>query len=338
MDPETNFERHRRATRERLRASGLARPGSASVSWRVNREILVVAGWGRAILMQLAHPLVAAGIDGHTRFRASLGSGIRRLKSTVGAMLALSFGSDEQAIAAAAGINVIHDRVNGMLTEPAGAFPAGEKYSAHQAELLRWVHATLVDSIPRTYELLVGPVGEGSRDQYCAEALVMEPLLDIPAGLLPRSADALDRYMRDVLEGRTIAITDSSRRLARAVLFPPGWRMLWPAFRPVQLITIGLLPPALRDAYGFAWTPREARALGRWVRAIRALRQVTPSFAREWPASRRQRRPNDVGRNVMELSAGALLLQLIKRRLSGRDASAPAAGTSTPKAEAKSKA
>ena len=40
---------------------------------------------------------------------------------------------------------------------PAGAFPAGASYSAHDAELLRWVHATLLDSIPLTYELLVGP-------------------------------------------------------------------------------------------------------------------------------------------------------------------------------------
>jgi uncharacterized protein (DUF2236 family) len=256
----------------------------------VNREILVVAGWGRAILLQLAHPLVAAGIDEHSHFRGSLTSGVARLKSTVGAMRALSFGSDEAAIAAAAGINTIHDRVAGKLTEPAGAFPAGETYSAHHAELLRWVHATLIDSIPRTYELLVGPLTDAERDRYCAEARVIEPLLDIPAGLLPNGSAALDEYMREMLASGRLAVTDSSRTLARAVLFPPRWQLLWPAFRPAQLITIGLLPPALRDAYGFSWTPRDARALVRWANAFKFLQRVTPAFLRHWPSSRRPRR------------------------------------------------
>jgi uncharacterized protein (DUF2236 family) len=281
------FERHRDETRERLRAAGVTRSGPGSISWTINREIVVIAGWGRAILLQLAHPLVAAGIDAHSSFRGSLMSSIRRLWSTIGAMLSLTFGEDEEAIAVAARINVIHDRVSGHLDAPAGAFPAGERYSAHQAELLRWVHATLMDSIPLTYELLVGPLTPEERERYCVEAAVMEPLLDIPAGLLPRNTAALDAYMRDILGSGRIAITPRSRALARAVLFPPRWWLLWPAFRPAQLITIGLLPPSVRGAYGFEWTDREARALVRWTKAMRLLRRVIPPVFRVWPSSRK---------------------------------------------------
>jgi uncharacterized protein (DUF2236 family) len=280
-------QRHRAAVRARLLAAGAVRSGPGSISWTINREIIVVAGWARAILLQLAHPLVAAGVADHSAFRGSLSSGLTRLSSTVGAMLSLTFGTDDDAIGAAAGINAIHDRVSGRLGEPVGALDPRARYSAHDPELLRWVHATLLESIPMTYERLVGPLTVEQRDRYVAEAAVMEPLLDIPAGLLPRGASQLDAYMREMLDGRRLAVSERSRRLARAILFPPGWRLLWPVFRPLQLMTIGTLPPAIRDGYGFSWTTRDARALARWTSALRRLRGVCPVVLREWPAARR---------------------------------------------------
>jgi uncharacterized protein (DUF2236 family)/predicted MPP superfamily phosphohydrolase len=272
------LERHRAAARERLRTAGVTRPGPGSISWRVNREIVVVAGWGRAVLLQLANPLVAAAVAEHSDFRGSLAARVGRLRSTVGAMLSLTFGDDEEAISAAARINVIHDRVSGEL--------AGVPYSAHDAELLRWVHATLIDSILRTYELLIEPLTPEERDRFCTEATVMEPLLDVPAGLLPRTAADLQVYLRDRLDSGRITVTDCSRALARAALFPPRSRLLWPLLRPVQLMTIGLLPDAVRRAYGLAWTGREERALARCTWALRRLRRLMPSSLREWPASR----------------------------------------------------
>lgn len=290
MTPLSAVDRHRAGIRERLREARIPRPGPGSVSWKINREIIVVAAWGRAILLQLAHPLVGAGVRDHSRFRGSLAASVARFRSTIGAMLAITFGDDEAAIAAAAGINVIHDRVSGQLHDPAGAFRAGERYSAHDPELLRWVHATLLDSMLLVYERLVGPLAVAERDRYCAESAVMEPLLDIPAGLLPRNTIALEAYVHQTLAGGTLAVTDSSRALARAVLFPPRWRLLWPAFRPLQLITLGLLPADIRHAYGFAWTPRDARAMARWMAALRLLRRLMPPMLREWPgASRRER-------------------------------------------------
>jgi uncharacterized protein (DUF2236 family) len=116
----------------------------------------------------------------------------------------------------------------------------------------------------------------------------MEPLLDIPAGLLPRSTAELEAYARDVLGDGTIAVTARSRALARAILFPPPWRLLWPVFRPVQLLTIGLLPPALRQAYGFDWSPGDERALARWTAALRWVHRRMPAAARHWRASRKR--------------------------------------------------
>jgi uncharacterized protein (DUF2236 family)/predicted MPP superfamily phosphohydrolase len=293
MDASAALERHHVQVRERLRAAGVTRPGPDSVSWKVNREIVVVAGWGRAILLQLAHPLVAAGVADHSTFRSRPMARIERLRSTVGAMLSLTFGDDEEAVSAAARINVIHDRVFGRLHGPAGAFPAGTRYSAHDAELLRWVHATLIDSVLLAYERLIERLSPEERDRYCAEAADMEPLLDIPAGLLPRTMAELTAYLQGSL-GK-VAVTPRSRALARAALFPPGWRLLWPTIRPVQLMTIGLLPEAVRRAYGFEWTRREERALSRWTTALRSLGRLVPAAVRHWPPSRRNAGPLEIG-------------------------------------------
>jgi uncharacterized protein (DUF2236 family) len=271
-----NFERHRAAVRARLLGSGQARAGRDSVTWKINREMIVIAGWGRAILLQLAHPSVAAGVHRHSTFRGSLFSSLKRMQSTVGAMLSLIFGDTEQMITAAARINAIHDRVR------------GDTYSAHDPDLQRWVHATLLDSIPFTYEMLVGPLSESERNQYFSEAAIMEPLLGMTAGWLPRSVSELDAYLREMLDGDRLMVTDSSRALARAVLYPPSWRVGWPAFRAVQLLTVGSLPPSIREAYGFEWGPRDQRALGRWTKAIRTSVKLLPAIARQWPMARRR--------------------------------------------------
>jgi uncharacterized protein (DUF2236 family) len=305
-----SLERHRTAVRERLLRSDHVRAGPESITWKVNREMVVVAGWGRAILLQLAHPAVAAGVHGHSAFRGSLRSSLRRLQSTVGAMLSLTFGDAEQMITAAAAINAIHDRVHGppslklppspgrrrtsRRASPEGAGLRGARhegdvpYSAHDPDLQRWVHATLLESIPLTYELLVGPLTPRERDLYCSEAAIVEPLLGMPAGWLPRDSAQLDAYMREMLAGGSIVVTDTSRALARAVLYPPRWYLAWPAFRTTQLLTIGLLPPSIRQAYGFEWRARDARAFVRWTRLLRTSLRLLPPLAREWPMARRR--------------------------------------------------
>jgi uncharacterized protein (DUF2236 family) len=290
-----SLERHRRAVRARLLRSDHLRAGPGSITWKVNREAIVVASWGRAILLQLAHPAVAAGVHHHSAFRGGLLSSIRRLRSTVAAMLSLTFGDTEQMIAAAAGINMIHDRVRGRmpprqeLPPPAtGCQEASQTYSAHDPHLQRWVHATLLESIPLFYERLVGPLTPRERDRYYSEAAIMEPLLGIPAGWLPRDSAQLDAYMRDMLASGSIVVTATSRTLARAVLYPPQWYLAWPAFRALQLLTVGSLPASIREAYGFEWRARDERALARWTAVLRTSLRLLPPLAREWPSARRR--------------------------------------------------
>jgi uncharacterized protein (DUF2236 family) len=256
---------------------------------RVNREVAVLLGWGPAILMQFAHPLVAAGVAEHSSFRAGPSERVRRLRQTLDAMLALTFGTPEEAARAARGINAIHDRVHGELSEPGGPFPRGTAYSAHDPELLRWVHATMLDILPRTYELFIGPLTLEEKDRYCADATGIGPLLGTPDGYLPTSMAQLEDYMSEMLASGEIAVTPTAHVLARQIVSPDCLNRAWPPAWLNRLVTIGLLPPSIRAAYGYRWNRNDQLALRICAGASRRLVPLLPSVLRHWPAARRAR-------------------------------------------------
>jgi len=280
--------------REAFVADGDAWPGAAGpgvscpgVSWRIHRERVLLAGWGRAILLQLAHPMVARGVAEHSVFTREPWGWARRLHRTLGAMLALTFGPAEDAAAAAGRINGIHDRVHGRLDRAAGGEPAGAPYSAHDPALLAWVHATLLDSFVGAYRLFVGPLATVDVDRYCAEASAIEVRLGIPAGRLPRTEAALRAYLEAMLAGGAIEVTDTARALAREVLAPPVPYLLRPAVRLAALPAVGLLPPAIRAGYGLPWDARRARALAFVAAVSRRSLPLVPPPLRYWAAARR---------------------------------------------------
>ena len=263
---------------------------AASIGWKLQREIVLLLAWAPAILLQLAHPLVAQGIADHSGFRSQRHGRVRRLYGTIDAMLRISFGTEAQARAVVARINAIHDRVNGHLPGPAGAFPAGTPYTAHDPALLAWVHATLLDMNLRVYERYVGPLSLEEKDRYCAEASAIETPFGIPAGRLPRTVADLGRYMDTMLSSGAISVSDTARMLARDVIHPPAPRLAAPALALVRLQTIGLLPPGIREDYGLAWSVRRERLLGVSTRLVRTALRVTPPIVRHWPAARRAAR------------------------------------------------
>ena len=128
------------------------------VSWTIHREVVLLLGWARAILMQFAHPLVARGVADHSGFTREGFGRWRRLHRTLGAMLTLTFGTEAEVAATIAHINGIHHRVRGRLAVPEGRFEPGHAYGANDPALLRWVHATCLDSFLLTYELFVAPL------------------------------------------------------------------------------------------------------------------------------------------------------------------------------------
>jgi uncharacterized protein (DUF2236 family) len=256
------------------------------ISARINAERLALSGWCRAILLQVAHPLVAAGVAEHSSFRGSALAPVHRLRSTVRAMLAISFGTQDAQHRAIEGIRAIHRRVHGHLKQTVGSFPAGTPYSAEDPALLLWVHATLLESVVLAYEGLVAGLSAAEKDTYCAESAWTAVALGAREADVPRSWPALTGYMEAEYASGRIAVGGEARALANAVLGPPMGRLVWPALWINRTLTIGLLPPDIRRQYGYTWTAGRARRFEQAMGALRLSRTMMPRAVALWPEAR----------------------------------------------------
>jgi uncharacterized protein (DUF2236 family) len=266
------------------------RPQPGGITWTIAGERIALLAWPRAILLQFAHPLVAAGVAEHSRFRASRVAPLARLHATVSAMRQLTFGNDAEAWAALRGILLVHDRVNGTLHEPAGIHRRGAHYSAHDPALLLWVQATLVDSHVRVLEHVVRPFTPDERDRYCRETAPFAVALGAMEAEVPLTWRHLQDYMQAEINSGRVAVGADARALAPEVLRPAISRLFWPFQYAGELVTVGSLPPVIRDAYGFPWNATRERRMQRALAALRALRRLTPDAIARWPEARRTSR------------------------------------------------
>ena len=251
--------------------------GPGSMAWRINGEIIMVLGWGRAILMQVAHPAVGEGVAAHSHFSRSATDKLKRFQQTLNRMLEMTFGTPEQAWRAGHIIDNIHARVNGTL-------PAGhERYSARNPELLKWVSATFTDSMLKTYELFIEPLSPDQRDEYVRQASVAAPLLGAPVGSFPASYQELQTYLQSVIKSDTLAVGPRTRLVADYVIegLPKRWLVGVNYYN--RLPVVGLLPPEIRQLYGYDWSGRDATLLNSSAAAYRRLHPFLPARLRRWP-------------------------------------------------------
>ena len=239
-----------------------------SITRRVNRENVLLLGGGRALLMQLAHPKVAAGVDEHSDFRAHP---IRRLRRTILMTMAIVFGDRETALAAARGVNQVHARVK------------GSSYRALDPGLLLWVHATLMDTALVTYETFVKPLLPREREDFYQEFKLLGELLGIPRERFPATLRDFDEYMNAMIESGEVRVDARAHALAKLVLRPHMRLLPGPAMIPFEVVTAGLLPPVLRGQYGLAWGAGQQRAYRLAVRTVPRLIALTPPLLRVWP-------------------------------------------------------
>ena len=264
------------------------RAGTPGVARRLNAERVVLFGWSRAILLQLSHPLIAAGVAEHSSFRGGPFTAAARLHHTIRAMLSLTFGDPAAREETLERIRGIHRRVRGHLAESVGPFPAGTPYFADDPDLLLWVHATLLDSIPLVYEHLVSPLTTGERDRYCEEAAVTAIALGARPAEVPRTWLDLRAYVEGMHRSGRLAVSAQAREVASAVLAPRMARLIAPAAAANRLITVGLLPESLRSPFGFSWTERQERRLHTVLGMIRGVRRAMPPALSLWPEARRE--------------------------------------------------
>lgn len=250
---------------------GSVKPGlysDESITRRVNRENILLLGGGRALLMQLAHPKVAAGVGEHSDFRSHP---VRRLRRTVRMTMAIVFGDQATAEAAARAVNRVHGRVR------------GEDYHALDPDLLLWVHSTLIDSALVTYETFVRRLHPDESEDFYQESKVLGELLRIPRGHFPDRLRDFQAYMAAMLETGPVRVTDDARALGRLVLRPPVRLLPGPAMIPFEVVTAGLLPAALREQYRLPWGTAQRSAYRLAVAAVPKVVALTPPVLRVWP-------------------------------------------------------
>jgi uncharacterized protein (DUF2236 family) len=223
-----------------------------------NSPVTPFLGGGAAVLLQVAHPLVAAGVVDHSGYDQDLW---RRLVHTLRALYLVTFGDREEAERAGATVRAVHERVRGVLSSQLGRFPPGTPYSASDPELMLWVHSTLVYSSLAAYERFVSRLSVGERDRYVDEMNVIAELFGTPPEVLPTSYADYHTYFHRQLRGETIAVTAPAQQVAAVILaspLPVPMRVLVPAHR---LATARLLPSRLRSEYGLPWTGLHELAL-----------------------------------------------------------------------------
>jgi uncharacterized protein (DUF2236 family) len=262
------------------------RPASG-VSRRINAERLLLVAWLRAMLLQFAHPLIAAGVAEHSTFRGSTAAAFARLHQTVQAMLSLTYGTESERDAAVEQIRAIHRRVNGRLTRGSGDFPAGTRYSAEDAALLTWVHATLIESMVLVYEQLVEPLTTVERDRYCDDASDVAIALGASSNEVPRSWASVQGYLESRYASGEITVGREAVALAAALLSPGGGRLSrWLVTPSLTIVAAGVLPDHVRTQYGFAWNRRRQRRFMRIIAVLRMVRRALPRRLTQWQRAR----------------------------------------------------
>ena len=231
-----------------------------------NTPLTPFLGGGPAVLLQVAHPLVAAGVVQHSDFRRDLW---RRLIRTLGALYLITYGTREEADRAGEAVQAVHEYVRGETWDRLGCFPAGTCYSASDPELQLWVHATLVESSLAAYQRFVRRLARDERERYYREMSVVARLFGVPSEVLPRSLSEFRDYFSAQIAGDTITVTPPARAVAEVIVearLPTPMRVLVPAHR---LATAGLLPERLRREYGLRWSALHELALPLAARSMR---------------------------------------------------------------------
>jgi len=266
--------------------------GPDSVSWQVHREVTVLFGGARALLMQAAHPLVIAGAGQTGMFERNPW---KRLQRTLILTYTLTFGTKAQADAAAEKINDVHARISGV--DPV----TGLSYDALDPHLLLYVHACLIDSALLFEQRTVGALDEAGRQRFHEEQMLAAELCLVPRGMIPPTVPALRAWLADVGDRGELLVTDNARRVAQLFLHPPAEAEWRPVLAGVSRLAFATLPPLVREMYGFGLGPLRQAAVDLTFAATRLARPLLPSkyrYLAPYDQWRRRQRGEDVPDDV----------------------------------------
>lgn len=240
--------------------------GPDTVTWRIDREAVIFLGAGRALLLQLAHPWVAAAIAEHSK---TIVDPIGRFHRTFDIVFAMVFGSLDRAMQSSRQLHRRHAMIVGLMPETVGPFAAGSRYCANDIPSLCWVHATLVETALMVHDLVLPPFSAEERERYWSESRTFGALFGLTADDLPADWSSFTTYTAAMAQSDTLTVSPAARGIAAQIfggarpwLRPPRW---------YRALSASLLPERLRVGFGFELDERDARSADnalRWIRRV----------------------------------------------------------------------
>lgn len=281
--------------------------GPRSEMWRVNREAVLLGAGPAALLLQLAHPLVAEGVAAHSDYPADA---VGRLKRTLRTTMEMIFGDGAHAMRAVRRLNGVHGRVVGPVVDPeARAVTGADEFRALDPDLLLWVQSTLIILSVRGYQTWVGPLDPEACERLWQEARMVGEHLGIPRRRSPETWPKLQGWFEAQLgPGGPIVVTETARSLAPAIIRPPIPWLPGAAVGLSALPGLALLPAHIRSAYRISWSSRERRLARLLSAGVRMWVSVTPRAWRAMPQARaaeRRAKAAEAGAPTTHHEAGA---------------------------------
>ena len=263
--------------------------GPQSMMWKVNKEITVLFGGARALLMHAAHPLIAAGARQTSFYQRDPW---KRLIRTLSLQNSVTFGTKEEADESAHRINKLHEVIKGE-DEITGGF-----YDALDHEQLLWVHACLQISSIYFYEKTVKKLTEKEKNQYHTENSIAAEMVLVDRKIIPKTHEELkDWVIEKSREKDYLVLTDVAIDVADIISGGPVPRHIKPIWPFIAFTAFNTLPPEFKNIYGIKDTKFKTTLLNFNLYLLKYTRPFLPPFFRliapaRWAKQRLTRNPN----------------------------------------------
>tara|TARA_B100000900_G_scaffold412381_1_gene434038 strand:- start:2263 stop:3105 length:843 start_codon:yes stop_codon:yes gene_type:complete len=263
--------------------------GPDSMMWKVNKEITVLFGGARALLMHAAHPLIAAGARQTSFYQRDPW---KRLIRTLSLQNSVTFGTKEEADESAHRINKLHEVIKGE-DEVSGGY-----YDALNHEQLLWVHACLQISSLYFYEKTVKKLTDEEKNQYHSENMKAAELVLINRKEMPQTHDDLKEWV--ISKARTkdyLIYTDVAKDVQEIIAGGPVPTHIKPIWPFISFTAFNTLPKEFKTLYGVKESKLKNLILNFNLKLLKITRPFLPPFFRliapaRWASQRIKRKPN----------------------------------------------
>ena len=263
--------------------------GPDSMMWKVNKEITVLFGGARALLMHAAHPLIAAGARQTSFYQRDPW---KRLIRTLSLQNSVTFGTKEEADESAHRINKLHEVIKGT-DEISGGY-----YDALDHEQLLWVHACLQISSIYFYEKTVKKLTTEEKDLYHRENTLAAEMVLIDSKKMPTTHEGLKQWVIDKSKEKDyLMMTDVAKDVFDIIGGGPVPTHIKPIWPFISFTAFYTLPKEFKDIYGIKETKFKSILVSFNLAMLKYTRPFLPPFFRliapaRWAKQRITRKPN----------------------------------------------